>query len=140
PAFKTQWEMSLDAPTFDLRHSVTTPVAYISQYPLDVFYPEDESRRLGLAYFTNGVGWFLVSTGPDMDYDTPFRLLAPDMTYIQTRADGTPITLRGAKAAQASLMPYHVTNGTYSNGDIYHFADVGADLSWIDYRPSVDSP
>ncbi len=130
PKYKENWPRPVDAPTFDERFSLTTPIGYIANYPLEPFHEEDEEAN-GFAYFSNGRGFFLVSPGPDRDFDTPFRFLHPDMVYMQTQADGSMNVLRGSEAIAASLLPYDPTNGTGSSGDIYLFS-MGRYFAFVD--------
>ncbi len=136
--FKVHWPRPIDAPTFDMRISLSTPIGYIVKYYLDPYHEEDE-KASGFAYFSNGRGWFLVSPGPDRDYDTPFRFLHPDMVYMQTQEDGSLKELRGAEAIAASLLPYDPTNGIDSSGDLYHLSWGDTSLSWIDYQEKDDA-
>ncbi len=119
--YKTVWPQFDGAPTFDLRASLTTPMALIERYPLDRFSKDETGQVAGFAYFSNGRGWLLVSRGPDAEFNTPFHRFGPDAVMTLTDEDGTSVTLRGAAACAAMLLPYDPTNGTLSSGDIYCF-------------------
>ncbi len=84
-------------------HGITTPVAYITSLFPD---PYANDRGLPFAYYTDGFGWTVFSTGPDLDYD----LNKPHEVY-----DG--------KIFQPSETLYSLTydpsNGTESSGDIW---------------------
>jgi hypothetical protein len=95
-----------DMPTFRIQRageffaSLTTPLAYIEKYPPDLLAPTKETS---FGYYTDGVGWILLSVGPDKDYD-----IDPVEDYdgsIPQPSDHLLIHL------------YDPTNGIISNGD-----------------------
>lgn len=101
-------------------HGLTTPISYISGFPLDPFsnWPRARLYDYGrwfthsydygvapFAYWGDDLGWILISPGPDLDYDVD-----PGVDY-------------DPKILQPSLhlltKAYDGTNGTSSNGDIF---------------------
>jgi type II secretory pathway pseudopilin PulG len=112
--------------------TLTTPIAYITGLPTDVF---STSTKATYAYWSivGGqtdpagkivpkpapgapaiVGWILVSPGPDGDYD----LLGEWDVYDPAIEQPSPRLLGGANKKGDSFT-YDPTNGTVSNGDIW---------------------
>ena len=104
--------------------------AYIASYPIDRFcadsgatfvywatFPGDPKMRLlgdETARGLGGVGWMMVSPGPDGDYDLPGSYHAYDPSVPQP----SPLLLAGTNARGASFT-YDPTNGLISDGDIW---------------------
>lgn len=82
--------------------SLTTPIAYLSRLPLDVFAPEAGSRY---GYFTTGTAYLIWSAGPDRKYDLDISQFDPD----QERQS----------AEFFARFTYDPTNGLVSSGDIW---------------------
>ncbi|MCX7016375.1 MAG: hypothetical protein NTW86_28100 [Candidatus Sumerlaeota bacterium] len=86
--------------------TLTTPIAYITSYPLDVFA---EGRRQPFGYYAvpakkNGpTGWLLFSPGPDQKWDLNWEAYDPSVTQP------SPEMIKDT---------YDPTNGTVSGGDI----------------------
>lgn len=97
PTFRRSW-IREDSKAIN---TLTTPVAYIGQYPLDPF----AKKKATFAYYSDGGQWIIWSPGFDGNYD------------IDPKRDWDP------KIAQPSerlmLKSYDASNGTYSSGDIW---------------------
>lgn len=97
----------LHIPTFRIQRageffaSLTTPLPYIEEYPPDLLAPTKETT---FGYYTDGVGWIVLSAGPDEDYD-----IDPVKDYDGSIPQPSDHLL---------LHLYDPTNGTISNGDM----------------------
>lgn len=87
-------------PTFSLRDSLSTPVAYIDELLEDPF-----TRGSTFSYHTDGTGWILVSPGPDGDFD-----LQPEEDYRGHERQPAAALLR---------LAFDPTNGATSSGDLF---------------------
>jgi hypothetical protein len=96
---------------------LTTPVAYITALPQDVYAPspgQGRSKPLFLYALLRVVGpandgWVLASCGPDGKYDlVPLRDLPPGTAL-------TPVEI----GKRLTLLTFDPTNGTKSRGDIF---------------------
>jgi hypothetical protein len=124
---------------------ITTPIAYISTIPFDVFaeiaaqnpgvWPEwDERNDGGYDYWTHWAAWDYaephVNTDdpwnfPDSDIPTfkyQLRSLGPDQDYDGDNTVGSTIP---PSSYMGLVMPYDPTNGTISDGDIYTWGPGG---------------
>ncbi len=117
---KAHWPASLDAPTFMNNYCLSTPVPYISSYPLDALSSES-AEKFGFAYYNFAGSWLLVSQGPHHDFDTRFDLLSTSspLTAASSR------TLHFAEATEGAVLMFDPSNGTLSSGDIYLSRDEG---------------
>lgn len=118
--------ISRESPNFPwfetkLPHSLTTPIAYISFWPLDPFHPTDgENENQVYHYMTRE--YARAQTGSDAGYDlysewmgiprgrTMYKLLGhgPDRSHLEPDEPVPPA-------------PYHASNGLLSRGDIVFF-------------------
>lgn len=89
---------------------VTTPVAYVSELPIDPFAPV---RGLSFLYLADENGFILVSPGPDRDYD----IGDPAKVYDSSIQQPSAYLLAGGP------WTYDPTNGTISNGDVWRVKD-----------------
>jgi len=106
--------------------TLTTPLSYITTYPPDPFAPErgvtfmywsvypgqprppmDEGTSIG------GVGWILVSAGPDRDYDLEGEYDVYDPAIAQ------PSVRLVTGAGKHGAYTYDPTNGALSSGDVW---------------------
>jgi prepilin-type N-terminal cleavage/methylation domain-containing protein len=94
--------------TFWLDYSVTTPVAYISNYPTDIFWSTGPDQFY--QYGSTRNGWIMASCGPDQD--------SLDRGDIKERWD-YPDPFDGVAREYLETIAYDATNGTVSEGDIY---------------------
>lgn len=81
-------------------HVLTTPVAYISNLPIDRYSTPKQPRKL--FYYSTGQDWAIGSRGPDGDID-----ISP--------AD---LPFKGVTTQTLITRVYDVTNGTGSSGDL----------------------
>ena len=115
---------------------LTTPVAYITSLPVDVFnsmliwpynifdYWDPEHMKDNYRPESHGGGWVLVSFGPDGS--------------IGVFASGNPGGYPPDKHPLSFLVPYDPTNGTTSDGNIYRFQTFGFDgPALLRLRPSI---
>jgi len=110
--------------------TLTTPIAYYTQYPNDSFVPgskatfvywsvqpgqpDPSGKIVGKDSPVKGVGWILVSPGPDGEYDMAgeWDSYDPSLPLGNSRLiDGTN--------KKGSALTYDPTNGTVSKGDIW---------------------
>lgn len=97
----SQWNES--GPT----RTLTTPIAYISSLPQDVFSYLDADRTF--VYWAPGdKGWILLSAGPDCVFDLDFETL--QKVYDPSISQPSPALLHYA---------YDPTNGSLSRGDLF---------------------
>lgn len=92
--------------------SLTSPIAYITNFPIDVFM---ESQGQTFAYWRPGDGadgWALFSAGPDEEYDLDWRAYAHDPATGALSARSLDAMINGI---------YDPTNGTVSDGDVVRF-------------------
>jgi len=104
---------------------LTTPIAYISSLPIDVFnsmliwpynifdYWDPVHMQDNYQPESHGGGWVLVSFGPDGS--------------MGVFASGNPGGYPPDKNPLTFIMPYDPTNGTISQGNIYRFQAFGYD-------------
>ena len=104
---------------------LTTPVAYISSLPVDIFnytliwpynifdYWDPAHTKDNYLQESCGGGWVLVSFGPDGS--------------MGVFASGSPGGYPPDKNPLTFLFPYDPTNGTTSQGNIYRFQTFGFD-------------
>lgn len=85
---------------------LTTPIAYITQIPVDIFQMQEESlaqndppyyEYSSINRFPTGIRWMLTSSGPDLTIDA----------------------LWSSYRSKPKLDIYHSSNGIKSNGDIF---------------------
>lgn len=88
--------------------TLTTPIAYITEYWNDYFYPDPDVNYM---YYTIGEGWILWCAGPDGDYDLEVSAYDPDIPQPSLHL----LTGGGKRGAYS----YDPTNGTISNGDVW---------------------
>lgn len=109
--------------------TLTTPVAYAASYPRDPFSPIKDSTFvywrvfpgangvlwdvLGEKDAVGGVGWILVSPGPDGVYDVPHN-----MEVYNPAVWPRPRLVAGTNKFGVAFT-YDPTNGTFSRGDIW---------------------
>lgn len=129
---------SADLPCFALRgkapgqafQTLTTPQSYITSYPADPFSPiqgatfvywsvrpgaaDPSGKIVGKDSPTSGVGWILVSPGPDRKYDIPDDWDVYDPSVAQPSERLLTGTNRKGYA-----FTYDPTNGTFSHGDFW---------------------
>lgn len=106
---------------------LTTPIAYISQIPLDPFLPRNQWEvdnlidwgprhgyyKLGCTPLTNPSRWAMSSNGPDLDEDSvPIR-------FYPGYSDDVFMT----KDPDYNYAIYDPTNGAVSNGDVWRLSD-----------------
>ena len=145
-----QYLDALSWATFEL--GLTTPIAYIATYPVDIFKPIDPNAAPGaqLSGRMFGYGaapfipdpanrWVLECVGPDLDLDvyssptSPVGLAGgPDPIALAnypgynpdifSEAGYQPITDSGP-GLFVYYVKYDPTNGTVSNGDVWRFSD-----------------
>jgi hypothetical protein len=104
PSFQTRYESgSREYEAF----SITTPISYITSYPIDPFASQVQTFGYVSWRSPRGVVWMLVSPGPDGVFDIPWR------EVVDGQVVGTPL--------EELLRPYTYdpSNGTISPGDIY---------------------
>lgn len=119
----------IDNPAFppvSLLHRLTTPIAYLTNLPEDVFASEPGTL---LRYQRRGDGWIIGSFGPDRDdatggdlrWDRPIDLYEPE----------SPVP--GAK-----LIPftYDPSNGINSEGDLWRVHEPPATPTTYGYDPT----
>jgi len=110
--------------------TLTTPVAYITAYSRDPFSPQSKAtfvywsvcpgqadpsgKVLPPDYRATGIGWILVSPGPDGDYD-----LANEWDVYDPTVSQPSLRLLAGTNKKGSAFTYDPTNGTVSNGDIW---------------------
>jgi general secretion pathway protein G len=87
--------------TFSTADSITSPIAYMTSYPVDPFSPS----AAPMCFHSDAAGWILISAGPDGDYD-----IDPKQVY----RSGIP-----QPSAELLRFAYDPTNGTTSNGDVF---------------------
>lgn len=112
---------------------VTTPIAYITSLPLDVFSPEGEAvymfwsivpgrpdpsgKIVGENEARKGGRYMIISAGPDRDYDSAgaWGVYDPSARKMRER-------LQTGANSQGSAFTYDPTNGTKSGGDIWRIS------------------
>lgn len=98
-------------PTFMVRSALTglktltTPVAYMSEYPKDPMAP---TKGLTFSYFSMASGWILWSAGPDKTYDLSIE-------NIKQAYDPN----KSMPSAYLIERTYDPSNGSTSGGDIW---------------------
>jgi prepilin-type N-terminal cleavage/methylation domain-containing protein len=85
---------------------LTTPVAFISELPMDECAQKNVKLKVPLAYYTDDNGWILFSPGNDKDYD-----LNPARDYDSSIPQPSEHLIITAT--------YDPTNGTNSDGDVW---------------------
>lgn len=108
---------------------ITTPIAYITRFPTDPFAadggtfmywsiqpnrPDMTGKIVGKDSALKGVGWIMVSAGPDGDFD-----IAGDWDVYDPAIAQPSERLIGGINSRGSAFTYDPTNGTKSNGDIW---------------------
>lgn len=96
--------------------TLTTPIAYLTEYYPDVYFTSRKARGSTYAYWSTSVeaesqadpisGWILWSPGPDRDFDISYP--AGVYTPLESQPSESLINLT-----------YDPTNGYYSSGDIW---------------------
>lgn len=113
-------------PRFARLRRLTTPVAYLTAVPLDVFAGEDDGHGPFRAFGNFNYGampideesrWALASDGPDMVEDSDGIEFYP----------GWSEDLWENPASGFDFVRYDPTNGTVSAGDIWRTSDHGTD-------------
>lgn len=91
-------------------HTLTTPLAYLTAYPADLF-ADTEGATFG--YATEGAGWIIWSPGPDRDENA-----STGPADIGARVES--LYTSSIPQPSPALIPfiYDATNGTWSEGDI----------------------
>ena len=104
-------------------NTLTTPVAFITAYPADVF---KDTKGATFYYYTNGPLWALWSPGPDTDQAIGGQLTtvlanpAIETIFAQWASYAGQIMLTGySTGTGGGAYCYDATNGTTSKGDIY---------------------
>ncbi len=82
--------------------SLSTPIAYLSRFPMDVFSPVADSRY---GYYTTGTTYLIWSAGPDRKYDLDISQFDPEGE-------------RQSPEFNASFS-YDPSNGLVSSGDLW---------------------
>jgi prepilin-type N-terminal cleavage/methylation domain-containing protein len=129
---------------------LTTPIAYMTSIPRDIFAADANSGELPLLHFSThdyvlasegedeefdelirdtlganpGVRYFILSHGPDMDHD--FAALGHE------HDDGSPAQAGGGEEEEeehGDAALYDPTNGTVSNGDVVYW---GPGIGFLD--------
>ncbi|MFW6303116.1 MAG: hypothetical protein ACOC2L_00725 [Candidatus Sumerlaeota bacterium] len=123
PSRKVLWAGPADVPTFDQRYSLTTPVSFVSRYPID-YYNSAGRGDTTFSWWTNGRDWFLASMGPDGDFDIDYRHFERAITYIAVDDDGTTHWAQDGAISETyfTLHSFDSTNGSFSSGDLFHFS------------------
>ncbi len=105
PEYKAYADIPVDIPTFDIRCSLTTPVAYIGTFPASE-----------IAYWSRGDAFILVYGGRNGDFDVDFRSLENKVS-LQREASTTAKSV----VVYNYFMnhQYDPSNGTESSGDVY---------------------
>ena len=98
PSFRV-WAEPREVKTFMM---LTTPVAYITQFPPDPFADVPGATY---CYYSDNSGWILVSPGPDKQFD-----IDPFEDYVSTVQQPSSLLLEKL---------YDPTNGVASRGDIF---------------------
>ena len=128
--------LSGNAPTSAL-HTLTTPAPYIAAYPRDPFAPVKGTTFLYWCIFpgeppppmtsgtaVRGVGWIVVSAGPDGDYDLAGEYDAYDPAIAQPS-----LRLLTGTNKRGSAYTYDPTNGSISDGDVWRIkGTIGSQL------------
>lgn len=92
---------------------LTTPLAYLSELPSDLFHRSLDRKEMPFRYATNGAGcWILASNGPDEE--------------INVKVSGFPSPEIGdcseerfmSHSDAGKVVAYDASNGTISSGDI----------------------
>ncbi len=100
--------------------TLTTPVAYLTDYPLDPFA---EPVAAPFRYYAtlDNVGWILASFGPDADWreggDIEFDNATIATVYVPRFATPSSTLLTGA--GRRGAYTYDPTNGLFSHGDVW---------------------
>jgi len=110
-------------------YTLTTPLGYITSYPADFFsnvrgstfvywsvFPgqPDLSGKIGTDSSFGGVGWILVSPGPDLKYD-----IAGEWDVYNPMISQPSYRLLSGTNKKGRALTYDPTNGIISDGDIW---------------------
>lgn len=108
------------AATTDLFLTLTTPIAYITNYFSDPFA---DTKGSTFGYYTDQNGWILYSFGPDTDEGTSERgdIDSVVETLYTSRMSQPSVTLQcnGITSTVNGAYTYDPSNGTVSQGDVY---------------------
>lgn len=147
-SYHVDYNVYPENPPLNFPTVITTPVAYLSSLPFDVFYKDDPNINLppfpGLEFFIRlyPVGaappidpqrYAILSRGPDTDIDVyfdgvldPIALFAYPGYSPEIFSDaGIDLDL-GAGSANYRYELYDPTNGSISSGDVWRVSDHGA--------------
>lgn len=120
---------------------LTTPVAYITAIPEDVFRISDNTNttfpfnlkwyRYAAMPLDNATRWIIESTGPDTDMDTYISTgggpMQPDITAMAFYPGYNPeLFAEPGLTVNTAVLRYDIydpTNGTISSGDIFRAND-----------------
>jgi len=120
---------------------LTTPIAYITQIPEDVFRISDNTNttfpfnlkwyRYSAMPLDNATRYIIESTGPDTDMDTYISTgggpMTPDIIAMAFYPGYNPqLFAEPGLTVNASVLRYDIydpTNGTISSGDIFRASD-----------------
>jgi hypothetical protein len=110
--------------------TLTTPLGYVSAYPSDLFsrlrgatfvywsifpgQPDPSDRIGGKDSPLGGVGWILVSPGPDLKYD-----IAGEWDVYNPAISQPSYRLLSGTNKKGRALTYDPTNGIISDGDIW---------------------
>ncbi len=134
------WTVYYDRPPLGMNKFLTSPIAYTSATPIDIFAPT-QSATAG-AVIGMGYNWFYVGPGRmTRNGAALYELTISEMSCFNSAfIDKTPNRLYGSRPYRWSLFSpgpdrvwwptnkgviYDPTNGTISGGDIWYFDYVG---------------
>lgn len=115
-------------PAYGYLMTLTTPIAYLSAYPVDPF--ADRAGVTYRAWTPNFRGWILGSFGPDRDealggqleWDSPFNTGMGAVETVYTKFLPQPsqtLLCGGGYGTGGGAYTYDPTNGVVSNGDLW---------------------
>ena len=104
PTFRV-WSLHEEVGTFP---TLTTPVAYLEEYPADPFASRNEKKATFMYYSDKG-GFILVGRGPDRKYE-----IVPEIDYDSSI---------WPPSDKLIMKTYDVTNGLESAGDFIIFSE-----------------
>jgi hypothetical protein len=128
-----------------LRHSLSTPVAYIRAYPRDPFTGDSFGYWSGLAEYDTHIEWagayVLSSAGPDGDHDVDQREVFRECNALLETQETIPANWthqERRRALPAAILNglYDPTNGLRSNGDLV-WISLSLDFQWLNETGAV---
>lgn len=141
-------------PSANPKWVLTTPIAYLTSMPFDVFrlaspssgtlngmekiylYGENSAKNMARSADpqASATAWVVMSGGPDTDFDVSISDgsgFVPDISRLVFYPEWSPDLFTPAGLASGTgaiqYMHYDPTNGTVSSGDIYRFSDHQSD-------------